>query len=86
VDHVTGALIAGWFAVAGVLLALLGRTRLRRTVLVVALIAAGAGIGLGGILIEGESGPVQAIAATVVLGLLAPLHVRVLLGPLGRRE
>jgi len=66
--------------------ALLYRTRLPFGVVAVVLTACGAAFGVGGALIEGESGPGQATAATVILAVLTPMHVHVVLGPLGRRR
>jgi hypothetical protein len=66
--------------------ALLYRTRLPFGVVAAVLTVCGAAFGVGGALIEGESGPGQAIAATVTLAVLTPMHVHVVLGPLGRRR
>ncbi|MCA1726207.1 MAG: hypothetical protein LC722_00675 [Actinobacteria bacterium] len=80
---------------ATVALAFLGRTKLPRGVLVIALVACGAALGLGGAWIEADYlprsvggdmglGP-QRLTAVLLLAILTPLHVRVVLGPLGRR-
>ncbi len=67
-----------------VLVAFAGRVRLPRAVVAALLAVLGALLAAGGAYVEGEGGPAQAVAAAVALAVLTPLHVRALLGPLGR--
>ncbi len=83
-----GILIAVSCVVAGLLLAFLGRTRLPGSVVVPLLAACGVGFAVAGILFEPFEWQVnrgEIIAAVVLLAAFAPLHVRVALGPFGRR-
>lgn len=82
--------------VATLALAFLGRTTLPTFVLVPALVLCGAGLGLGAAWIEADYLPrspggdrglgAQRFAGIAILAVLTPLHVRVVLGPLGRRR
>lgn len=88
------ALVAVSAAVA-LAIAFVGRTRLTASVAFLLLALCGAGIGLGAGAIEflssrgypREPGAeyTQWAIATILLAVLTPLHVRVVLGPFGRR-
>jgi hypothetical protein len=83
-----GIVIAVSCAVAGLLLAFLGRTRLPAAVVVPLLAACGAGFAIAGTLFdpfEWQFNRGEIVAAVVLLAVLTPLHVRVVLGPFGRR-
>jgi hypothetical protein len=82
---VWGIALISVLGAAALLLAFFGRTRLSRDILIAGLALSGAGIGLGIGLVDGEGTQAQVVAASVVLAALTPLHVRVLLGPLGRK-
>ena len=81
-------------ALAGLVLAVYGRTRVPRLSLILLLMLSGAGIGLGlagldfrtfeGILNTSDH-VAQSVAAIAILAVLTPMHVRVVLGPLGRK-
>jgi hypothetical protein len=56
------------------------RTRLPRPAIDAMMALAGAGIGVGGLLMLDDVGMASWIAAPAVLALIAPLHVRALFG------
>lgn len=87
-ERLIGAVIVAVSAALALAVAFLGRGRLPRPLSVALLGVAGAGIGLGGgfLSVHRDAFPDRAqwMAATVLLAVLTPLHVRVVLGPLGR--
>jgi hypothetical protein len=50
------------------------------------LVAAGAGIGWGAMLLQPDPSPGEFVAALAILAVLIPAHVRVVLGPFGPRR
>lgn len=80
-----GAWIVAGSAVEGVAVAFLGRTRLPWPVVTFLLAIAGAGLGLGGMMIRGAASLPEVVAAIVLLTVLVPAHVRIVLGRFGPR-
>lgn len=70
---------------AALLLSFFGRTRLAPGFLAFLLALSGAGIGLGIALVLGDWTVPQLVASVLLLSVLAPFHVRVVFGPLGRK-
>jgi hypothetical protein len=65
------------------------RTRMPAAVVAVLLIVAGAGVGLGILLLQPDSTMVESILAVLVMAVLVPTHVRIVLGrfgPTGRSQ
>jgi hypothetical protein len=59
------------------------RTRLPAPGVSAVLVAAGAAIGWGGMLLQRDPPTLQAVFAVVALAVLVPVHVRVVFGPFG---
>lgn len=72
-------------ALVAVLTAFALRTRLPGPVVFGLLAAAGAALGWGGILLRPDPSAIEHVLIVIAMSLLVPLHVRVVLGPLGRR-
>lgn len=62
------------------------RTRLPALFVAALLAAAGAGIGAGGILLQEGASDLEAGLVVASMAVLVPLHVHVVVGPLGRRS
>ena len=79
-----------WIVIAsvalGLLLAFVLRNRLPAAVVAAGLVACGAGIAWGGMLLRDDPPAAEVVAAVVVLGALVPAHVRNVLGPFGPRR
>lgn len=78
-------LLIGVSAAVAVLLAFVLRTRLHSLVVGVLLAAAGAAIGLGGILLQAGASDVEVGLVVGSMAVLVPLHVHIVVGPLGRQ-
>ncbi|MBI4259629.1 MAG: hypothetical protein HY658_03590 [Actinobacteria bacterium] len=85
VDDALGIGLVAGGAALGIALAFLLRARLPGPAVAVGLGAAGALIGAGGLLLQERAGPADWVVAVAGLAVLVPFHVRVVLGPLGRR-
>ena len=76
-----------WVVVAFAALALITafglRNRLPSPIVTLTLAIAGGGLGWGAMLLQRDPSTGEFIAAVLILGLLAPTHVRILLGPFG---
>ena len=46
--------------------------------------ACGVGVAVGGLLVQDEVGPASWVVSVVALGVLAPVHARLVFGPPGR--
>ena len=46
--------------------------------------ACGVGVAVGGLLVQDDVGPASWVVAVVVLGVLTPVHARLVFGPPGR--
>lgn len=68
----------------GLLTALLVRRRLPGPAVAVIVGSCGAAVGAGGLLVQPDAGVAEWVIAPAALAVLLPLHVRVVLGPLGR--
>jgi hypothetical protein len=80
----------GWWIVAGAvavgLVTAFGlRTRLRYAAVFLLLMAAGAGVAWGGMLLRPDPSAGEVVAAVVLLAVLVPFHARIVLGPFGPR-
>jgi hypothetical protein len=73
-------------ATIGLLAALVFWKRLPAPIVVPVLVAAGVSIGAGALLVQDHAGPVDWAVTLVVLGALAPWHVRIVFGPSGGGE
>lgn len=71
--------------VVAVLTAFALRTWLPGPVVFALLAAAGAALGWGGMLLRPNPSAIEHVLIVIAMSLLVPLHVRVVLGPLGRR-
>lgn len=69
--------------VVALLAAFFLRRRLPAEAVTAILLAAGAGIGWGGMLLQPEPSIGEHIAAVALLAFLVPAHVRIVLGPFG---
>ena len=49
-------------------------------------LAAGAGIGWGGMLVQADPSAGELVSAVAMLAVLVPAHVRIVLGPFGPRR
>jgi hypothetical protein len=78
-----GAWIVAGSALMAVVTAFPLRTRLPGAGVAVILIAAGAGIGWGGMLLQQDPTTVEFVVGVTVMALLVPLHVRIVLGGFG---
>jgi hypothetical protein len=88
---VSGSDPAGaWFIVVGALLAVATsfglRTRLPAPAVAALLALAGAAIGWGGMMLQPDPPMSHAVLTVVALAVLVPFHVRVVIGPFGRRR
>jgi len=79
------ALIVGG-AVVILAVAFLLRTRLPGRVVFALAAAAGVAIGAGALLVQSQVSPVEWAVTLAALALLGPAHVRIMFGPLGRRQ
>ena len=79
-------LVIGGSAALALVTAFILRTRLPAAIVVVLLAAAGVGLAWGGMLLRDDPHPGEIAVAVVLLAVLAPAHVRIVLGPLGRRS
>ena len=70
-------------AAVALITAFLLRTRLPAQAVAGLLATAGAGIGWGGMLLQEAPSTGEFVAAVAALTLLAPAHVRIVLGPFG---
>lgn len=82
----TGTSIVVAAAVLALTAAFVLRPRLPAPLVAVLLGLSGAGIAWGGMLIRPDPSIGEVVAAVVMLALLAPAHVRIVLGPFGRRS
>lgn len=62
------------------------RPRVAPPITLVLLVLAGAGLGLGGMMLRLDPHPAERIVAIVLLAVLVPAHVRIVLGAYGRRR
>ena len=77
-----------WIVVAGVFVAaaaVLLRGRLPGPAVALLLAVSGAAVGWGGMLLQPDPSPAEVAVTIGALALLVPTHVRVVLGPFGRR-
>ena len=79
----SGGWIAGISAGVALVTALFLRNRAPGPVVLAILVAAGAGIGWGGMLIQPDPSVGEFVAAVAILAALIPAHVRIVLGPYG---
>ena len=70
-------------AAVGLAVALFLRTRMPRAAVVGLVAMAGAALGAGGLLIEGDPAPLDWALTPSLLALSLPVHARIALGPLG---
>lgn len=78
-----GAWLAAASAAIALVTVLLLHRRLPQGVVLVILALAGAGMGWGGMLIQPDPSVGEFVAAVLILATLIPVHVRLVLGPLG---
>ena len=69
----------------GLAAAFILRPRVAPPVTLVLLVAAGAGLGFGGMMLRPNVHPAEFASAVVLLAVLVPAHVRIVLGPYGGR-
>jgi hypothetical protein len=76
-----------WFVAVGAALAVVAsfglRTRIPAPAVAAVLVAGGAAIGWGGMLLQPDPPVSQTAFAVVALAVLVPFHVRVVVGPFG---
>jgi hypothetical protein len=83
-----GAWIVAIAVLVGLVAAFPVRSRLPGSVVAILLVVAGAGMGIGGMLLQEDPPAWEVVLAVVLLAVLVPAHVRIVLGPFGppRRE
>jgi hypothetical protein len=78
-----------WTVVLSAAVALLAafalRSRLPAPLVTLVLVAAGAGLAWGAMLLQPDPSASEFVAAMLILAALVPVHVRILLGPFGPR-
>lgn len=80
-----GVAVTAASAVVALLAAFILRRRLPATSVVAVLVVCGAGLGWGGMLLQDDPSIGELAAAVILLAALVPAHVRIVLGPFGRR-
>ena len=73
-------------AAAGLLVALVLRTRAPAALVAVVLVASGVATGAGALLVQDHVSTTNWTLTLLLLSFLVPAHVRVVLGPFGRRS
>lgn len=73
-------------AVVGSVTAFVLRTRFPGWAVAALLVVSGAALGWGGMLLRADPEIAEVTVGTVAMAVLVPVHVRIVLGPFGRRE
>lgn len=73
-------------ALVGSATAFVLRTRAPGWAVAALLVASGAALGWGGILLRDDPGTGETVFAAAAMSVLVPMHVRIVLGPFGRRR
>ena len=76
---VTGSVVAS-------ITAFMLRTRLPGPIVALVLLACGVALGVGGLTVQDEVSTTEWVLAPLAMAALAPVHVRVVLGPFGPRR